>query len=382
MKFGADFDALIARVSAHSDQALTLAVSGGSDSLALLLLTNDWAARTGRTLKIFTVNHGLRSEAKAEAERVADLASDLGHSHKTLTWTDPNPAQNAARNARYDLICQAMGTADEHCLLVGHTLDDVVETALIRRRRGVRHASIAGPTLAAPAPVWPEGRNITMLRPLIKTSRTALRDHLKHSGCTWVDDPSNDSLVYERIRVRKFLDRHPRLRDIGTQFVRRLLHQRGIEDSALGDTLGEVQVRSDGTIDTGGVDVSDRALSLLARCASGAVSEPRAGSVRALRSSLSDPGMRQTLGGAWFQKTKDGFLIGRDPAANPQCSENDLFDGRFVRSEQPQLPVAKDQSFLVRHASPSGEGWQEIISERLAHMVHCYKTPDFSPVSA
>ncbi|MCR9080654.1 MAG: tRNA lysidine(34) synthetase TilS [Hyphomonadaceae bacterium] len=382
MKFGVDFDALLARASTSPTQSLTLAVSGGSDSLALLLLTHDWAMRTGRTLSILTVDHGLRPEARREAEAVAAWSRELGHKHQTLSWATPKPAQNAARTARFRLICDAMRAADAQLLLVGHTLDDVVETALIRRRRGVRGASIAGPTIAAPAPVWPEGRGITILRPLVKTRRADLQNHLRRDGRNWIDDPTNHSLAYERIRVRKFLHRHLGLRDISTQFVRELQQQRAIEDQSLGRVLDRVQVRSDGTIDTAGVDVTERALSLLARCASGSAAEPRAGSVRSLVSTLRDPGTRQTLGGAWFQKTQDGFHIGRDPGANPRGKERDMFDGRFARSEQARLPNAKDQGFLVRHASPPDQHWHEIISERLAHMAQCYKTPDLDVVSA
>lgn len=381
MKFGAEFDALIARASTNSTQSLALAVSGGSDSLALLLLTHDWAVRARRNLRIFTVDHGLRPEARREAESVAALARDLGHTHQILSWANPKRTQSAARAARYRLICDAMRTAGEHCLLVGHTLDDVVETALIRRRRGVRGTSIAGPTIAAPAPVWPEGRGITVLRPLIKTRRSALQSHLRRHGHTWVEDPSNHSLAYERIRVRTFLHRHPGLREISTQFVRKLQHQRAVEDQELGRILDRVHVQSDGTIDTAGIDVPERALSLLARCASGSAAEPRAGSVRSLMSTLRNPGMRQTLGGAWFQRTPNGFLVGRDPGATPHCAEHGIFDGRFARSEQARLPDSKDQSFLVRHASPPGQHWREIVSERLAHMAQCYQTPDLDVVS-
>nr|WP_070960822.1 tRNA lysidine(34) synthetase TilS [Hyphomonas sp. Mor2] len=380
MRFGADFDALIARISPDPTKALTLAVSGGSDSLALLSLTSEWARRTGRSLQILTVDHGLRPEAHVEAEMVADRARGMGHVHRTLTWTDPKPAQSAARTARYGLLCEAMRDTGSSCLLVGHTLDDVVETALIRRRRGVRDPSIAGPALVSPAPVWPSGRGITVAHPLIGISRAALRAHLSDAGWAWTDDPTNSSPAYERARVRQFLEKHPRLQAGCTEFVSNLQIQRQLSDRALGHLLESVHVGADGTIDTGDLPVTDRALALLARCASGGTTEPRAQAIRQLVHSLETVGRRQTLGGAWFQKTRTGFLIGRDPGAGPKCGSDSVHDGRFVRAQSERLPPTHEQSFLVRHAAPPHREWREIISERLAHIARCLQSPAFAPV--
>lgn len=380
MKLGADFDALIARFSPNTDQSLAIAVSGGSDSLALLSLTDAWAAKHQRALIIFTVDHQLRPEAKSEAASVARLASELGHKHQTLIWEDPKASQSAARDARYRLICSAMHDHGASSLLLGHTLDDVVETALIRRRRGVRETSIAGPALASPAPVWPEGRGISLLRPLIKTSRQALQAHLRHREWAWADDPSNHSSAFERVKVRKFLDRHPRLKSQSIRFVRALQDQRHLDDLALGRGLAQVRVHPDSSIEMNDPDASPRALSVLCRCASGTASEPRASAMRELVARLDIPGTRQTLGGAWIQKTANGFLIGRDPGSVPKANTDDIFDGRFVRSEGASLPDPCDQGFLVRHASPSCGDWREIVSERLAHMALCYQTPSLNPV--
>ena len=86
------------------------------------------------------------------------------------------------------------------------------------------------------------------------------------------------------------------------------------------------------------------------------------------------PGERQTLAGAWFQRTPTGYLIGRDPGVSLGCSDAGLFDGRFVRDLSAQMPTAADASFLVRHALPPGPGWREILSERLDHLRLCLQT--------
>lgn len=382
MQFGADFDALIARFPPPKDNAIALAVSGGSDSLALLHLADKWTSTTGCALHVFTVDHRLRPAAKDEASGVAALCARLGHRHETLTWSTPKPAQNAARHARYQLICAAMRSRGLSLLLTGHTLDDVVETALIRRRRGVRDATAAGPVLAAPAPVWPEGRGIALLRPLIHQSRASLRETLSQEHWSWMDDPSNESDRFERVRVRQFLHRHPRLNAVATDRVRHVMKTRLEGDNALSEAISQVTVRCDGVIDTGDAAITPRFLAILARCASGGAREPRGSMVRDLIRTLITPGARQTLGGAWFQKSKNGIRIGRDPGALLDPYTDQMFDGRFEPAATPRLPDANNQGVLVRQSAPPGPNWREIISDRLSHMALCYGTPDLRPVIA
>jgi len=381
VNFGTDFDALIARFSPDPTQPIALAVSGGSDSLALLFLTDEWAQRSGRQLRVYTVDHGFRAGAAAEADSVAALSLRLGHTHQTLKWTAPKRTQSAARAARFKLMCKAMSESGGACLLVGHTLDDVVETAIIRRRRGIRDASIAGPTLTSPAPVWPEGRGIAILRPLVYSTRAELRDILTNENWAWIDDPSNESQAFERVRVRNFLTRHPILRDTGTRFVRELQSVRRVSDRILGQALAHIQIRPDGAIDTCDAPISTRLLSILARCASGTAADPRASAVSDLINRLNTPGTRQTLGGAWFQRTAAGFLIGRDPGQLAEIGSMQIFDGRFERSPNTELPKTRNQEFLVRQSSAPDQNWREIISSRIAHTALCYQTPDLEPFS-
>lgn len=380
MRFGVDFDALAARFFPNPQHPIALAVSGGSDSLALLLLAHDWASRSGYEMHVFTVDHGLREAAKTEAETVATHCRRLGHAHTTLIWKTPKPTQSAARRARYRLLCEHAHKIGARCLLVGHTLDDVVETAIIRRRRGVRDASVAGPVLASPAPIWPEGQSITLLRPLVSETRTALRETLVRGGWSWIDDPSNESAAFERVRVRQFLARHSKLSKQCGPFVRALQSERNHQDIAIGQALKTVRVRSDGLIQAEKAPNTPRLLALLARCASGSDGEPRASALAQLVSDLDTAGMRQTLGGAWFQRTKHGFQIGRDPGeSKPECACG-LFDGRFEPNATANLPLPEDQAFIVRGSSPPGGNWREIISDRIAHMALCYSTPALKPV--
>jgi len=182
--------------------ALGVAVSGGSDSLALLALSNDWRAAGGPALHAVTVDHGLRPGSADEARMVARLCEGWGVPHTTLLWRDRDGGGNLpdrARRARYRLMA---GWAHEEgigCIALGHTLDDQAETFLMRLSRG---AGVDG--LSAMAPRW-DHDGITFARPLLEVGREELRDALRARGLAWIDDPSNDDPVYERARVRRAL---------------------------------------------------------------------------------------------------------------------------------------------------------------------------------
>lgn len=131
---------------------LAVAVSGGPDSMALLLLAQEWAAARGGRVSALTVDHGLRAELSAEAAQVAQWAGLLGVSHVALTWIGDKPTadiQAAAREARYCLLEEWCAASGVFHLLLAHHRDDQAETFLLRLARG---SGLDG--LAAIAPWW------------------------------------------------------------------------------------------------------------------------------------------------------------------------------------------------------------------------------------
>ena len=121
--------------------AIVLAVSGGPDSMALMWLAARWRGTLARgpRLVAVTVDHGLRSEAAAEARDVKQLARSLDLPHRTLRWTGPKPKTGlpaAARAARYRLLAQAARSIRATHILTAHTRDDQAETLLMRMLRG------------------------------------------------------------------------------------------------------------------------------------------------------------------------------------------------------------------------------------------------------
>lgn len=184
-----------------------VAVSGGSDSLALLFLLKARLERTGQAKPVIavTVDHGLRAESAREAAWTGAVCRDHGIAHETLTWTGPKPdagIQAAARTARYDLLGRFARRAGADFVLIGHTLDDQRETVLMRSWRG------EGSGLAGIAPATfarADGNGVWFVRPLLGTRRTSLREYLSGNGIKWIDDPSNLRADFERVRARNLL---------------------------------------------------------------------------------------------------------------------------------------------------------------------------------
>ncbi len=132
-----------------SAPAIVLAVSGGPDSTALLLLAARWrkARRRGPKLLAVTVDHGLRAGSAAEAKQVARLARSLGVPHRILRWTGAKPTsglQEKARLARYRLLSEAAAKIGASHILTAHTLDDQAETVLMRLLRGSGPTGLSG----------------------------------------------------------------------------------------------------------------------------------------------------------------------------------------------------------------------------------------------
>lgn len=181
-----------------------LAVSGGSDSIALMRLARCWsqAWHPALILSVLTVDHGLREQSAAEAAAVGEQARALGLAHHTLRWDGEKPRtglQASARAARYGLMADWCRAHEAGVLLTAHTLDDQAETVLMRLSRTASPGSIAG---IAERGVW---QALPLLRPLLRVRRQALRDYLAASGVAWIEDPSNDDTRFERVRARQLL---------------------------------------------------------------------------------------------------------------------------------------------------------------------------------
>ncbi|WP_421855264.1 tRNA lysidine(34) synthetase TilS [Novosphingobium sp.] len=181
-----------------------LAVSGGPDSLGLLLLAQ--AALPGSFMAA-TVDHGLRSESAAEARYVSRLCEARGIQHETLTIAlSPGPAlQERAREARYAVLGQWAIRNGLGALVTAHHADDQAETLLMRLSRGAGVRGLAAMRASSPLPGEQQCR---LLRPLLGWRRSDLARIVAGAGIEPVLDPSNSDVRFERARLRAQLSRN------------------------------------------------------------------------------------------------------------------------------------------------------------------------------
>lgn len=182
-----------------SGDRLGLAVSGGPDSLALLLLAS--AARPG-LVEAATVDHGLRPESAGEAAMVADVCARIGVVHATLpvAVADGN-LQAEARAARYAALAGWMEQRGLAALATAHHADDQAETLLMRLNRASGVAGLAGVRARGPVP----GTRLPLVRPLLEWRRAELTRVVADAGLSAVEDPSNEADRFDRVRLRKAL---------------------------------------------------------------------------------------------------------------------------------------------------------------------------------
>lgn len=181
---------------------MLVAVSGGSDSTGLLVaLRQTVMAKTSIELVAATVDHGLRPGSAEEARSVHALCQRLGIQHFVLNWAGPKPTtglQAAARAERYQLLADLAERERCDFIVTAHTADDQAETLAMRKTRSAEaRTGIAAAVLF--------GRKIWVVRPLLDTSRDNIRGFLTSMDIGWIDDPSNDNMLFERVRVRKSL---------------------------------------------------------------------------------------------------------------------------------------------------------------------------------
>ncbi|WP_417622791.1 tRNA lysidine(34) synthetase TilS [Parasphingorhabdus sp.] len=177
-----------------TDEKLGLAVSGGPDSMALLLLA--YKNFPGR-IAAATVDHGLRPASRTEAEFVASICRERGIPHDILRPVVPirGSIQSAARRARYGLLQDWMKDNHLHWLATAHHADDQLETMIMRILRGSGIDGMSGI----------RAKRANIIRPLLHFRKTELESYVADAGIEAVDDPSNKDQGFDRVRVRNTL---------------------------------------------------------------------------------------------------------------------------------------------------------------------------------
>ena len=367
---GLNADDVKAKIRGHGVPAggkLAVAVSGGADSVALLLLAAEHFDVTA-----ITVDHGLREASKAEAAAVADLCARHGIRHETLLWQGEKPTSNiqaAAREARYSLMahwCQSQGIRH---LATAHHRDDQAETLLLRLARG---SGVYG--LAAMAPT----RNllnagthgsVTLIRPLLSFAKTDLTTYLTERSVEWAEDPSNQSQAYDRVKIRGLLANPPveglhgeRLAATAERLRRTRNALEHYEAKWLGravETFREGYALLDGSLlQSEPEEIVLRGLASLCRYAGKGVYVPRMEKLLRLYSQLTAEGFRgQTLYGAQFTPFGERkILVSRELSgcqSRTSLEETTSWDNRF------EISTKGDIAGLEIGALGEG-GWRQL----------------------
>ena len=195
-RFAADLDDMV-----EPSDRLGVAVSGGPDSVALLLLA---AATRPGSVEAATVDHRLRPESAGEARFVAGLCERLEIPHATLA-VDVSPGaslQARARHARYRALADWATEQSLDAVATAHHADDQAETLLMRLARG---AGLSG--LAATRRIRQLDRDVMLVRPLLSWRRTELAEIVRIADIQPIDDPTNRDPRHDRSRFRGLVER-------------------------------------------------------------------------------------------------------------------------------------------------------------------------------
>lgn len=300
-----------------AERPVGVAVSGGGDSVALLLLLWLWGQRL---LEVFTVDHGINPLSADWVRGVEALGRTLGVPVTVLRWAGDKPRtglQAVARRARHHLILEAARAKGIRVLCLGHNADDVAEAAAMR----AEGSTVGAPKLWSPAPFWPQGEGMFYLRPLLGIGRARLRDWLNAAGVSYVDDPANANPSYLRARVR----------------------QQGVSPSSTdmcSATRSPDLAVAMNVTPTGAACFhipalpAPEMLSALIVCAGGGDKLPRQAELAHILTDSAAGRRRFTLCGARIEAHEGGWLICREPGdmtrngSRPE-SIGDIWDGRY-----------------------------------------------------
>jgi tRNA(Ile)-lysidine synthase len=311
---------------------LGLAVSGGSDSMAMLHIL----ARAGWQVQAATVDHRLRPEAAEEAAFVANVCNGLGVPHATLVWEHDTVSGNlmqAARQARYRLLADWAKAHRTPQVALAHTADDQAETFLMGLSRAAGLDGLSGMRTEF------NQDGVTFLRPFLQASRADLRGFLQRHGLAWVDDPTNDDETYTRTRARRALQR---LKPLGITVDRlaKVIQNLAMAQGALSDAVNRAgrdsvhQVAGALTFQrqnflAHGPEIDRLMLQAMLGWMAGLDHAPRADSIRNLHQAIS-LGRDATLAGCRFRHRKDSYTMTREQrAVGGPVLPDALWDGRW-----------------------------------------------------
>ena len=186
-----------------NQQNIAVAVSGGSDSMALTILLFDFCQQNFINLVAVVVNHNYRATSTQEAQKVIQKLHQLNIKnsllHITPSLVPTSNIEQQLRQHRYDLLFNYCQQNNIHFLATGHQLDDVAENFLIRLFRGSGLDGLSAMQNIA------NYQNLILLRPLLDFTKQQLIEFLQEKNMEWFEDESNSDTKFLRNKIRNFL---------------------------------------------------------------------------------------------------------------------------------------------------------------------------------
>ena len=186
-------------------EKFAIAVSGGSDSLALSILAKLYSLEQSSDFATLIVDHGLRKESANEAKKTFKNLKKNNIKAEILTYRGTkftSNIQKKARDLRYELFQKYCKKNKIRFLILAHHQDDLIENFYIRLIRG---SGIKG--LTSLQNVSELNKDFYLLRPLLHFKKEELLNLTKKIFSTWIEDPSNLNEKFLRVRIRKMQSR-------------------------------------------------------------------------------------------------------------------------------------------------------------------------------
>ncbi len=186
----------------ETNPSVAISFSCGSDSLALLILMNNWIKKHKGLLTLIYFDHRLRQESYLESKYTKEVSRKLGINYKILMWNEKKPKTSImqkAREIRYKKIINFCKQNGIITVMTAHHLDDSLETYYMKKKRNAYTPNLSG------IPFKNIQDQVQILRPFINYRKARLIQTCKKNKYKWFEDPSNQNQNFERVKVRSII---------------------------------------------------------------------------------------------------------------------------------------------------------------------------------
>lgn len=188
----------------QNNDCLVVAVSGGMDSMVLLHILNKMKSDKNLSLHVCHVNHQVRLASELEEMFVQKTCNRYGISFLSYQFNKSSTSNfhEDARNQRYQFFYDCAKQVGATKIVLAHQADDQAETILMRLIRGSSFVGYKGISEQIAY------KDLTIIRPILKTSRDNIVAYQKEHNVEFMEDESNDENHYTRETVLDIISYH------------------------------------------------------------------------------------------------------------------------------------------------------------------------------